>query len=57
MTWPATQPMGIDPDVQLLARIPIGEATELQGDDERLVWVFWCLRAGRGDLVDAVVKH
>lgn len=57
MTWPTTQPMGIEPDAQLLARIPIGEATELQGDDDRLMWVFWCLRSDRGDLLDAVSRH
>ena len=56
MTWPTTRPIGIEPDAQLLARIPIGEADELLGDD-RLIWVFWCLRAGRGDLADLPLLH
>ncbi len=38
MTWPTTRPLAlIEPDAQLLARIPIGEADELQGDDARLL--------------------
>lgn len=56
MTWPTTRPVGIEPDAQLLARIPIGEAEELLGDD-RLVWVFWCLRAVLGDLADLPRLH
>lgn len=54
--WTPTRPAGIEPDAQLLARIPIGEAEELLGDD-RLIWVFWCLRAGRGDLADLPLLH
>lgn len=57
MTWLTTKPMGIEPDAQLLARIPIAEAEELDGDDGRLLWVFWCLRTDRGDIADAVTRH
>lgn len=58
MTWPTTRPLAlIEPDAQLLARIPIGEAEEMTGDDARLVWVFWCLRNERGDLADVVSLH
>lgn len=58
MTWPTTRPLAlIEPDAQLLARIPIGEADEMQGDDARLLWVFWCLRNDRGDIADAVATR
>ena len=58
MTWPTTRPLAlIEPDAQLVARIPIGEAEEVEGEDARVMWVFWCLRAGRGDLADVVSLH
>ena len=53
MTWPTTRPLAlIEPDAQLVARIPIGEAEEVEGEDARVMWVFWCLRHDRGDLAE-----